>query len=195
MSVEQSCRKLRRDTPLFFRCAAMVSFSPVFMDSLPGSVAISDSSYSLPRKEPPLPYALPPASSVRYLAISVGQSGMFWKEIKCRINLLSLRSEMPVCRATSWRWTDGGQVVSPLRRTIRLSSIREFPSVTKITRRRDGNQEEFCRSVMRQFWGPGREGAGRRVIDVPSRSMRQDYATRDFSCEIFSQFTVFSGTG
>src|SRR5450755_2741656 len=35
MSVEQSCRKLRRDTPLFFRCAAIVSLSPVFMDSLP----------------------------------------------------------------------------------------------------------------------------------------------------------------
>src|SRR5580692_9962385 len=35
ISVEQSCRKLRRDTPHFFRCAAIVSLSPVFMDSLP----------------------------------------------------------------------------------------------------------------------------------------------------------------
>src|ERR1700687_96684 len=38
MRVEQSCRKLRRDTPLFCRCAAIVSFSPVFMDSLRGNV-------------------------------------------------------------------------------------------------------------------------------------------------------------
>src|ERR1700732_4962816 len=38
MRVEQSCKKLRRDTPLLCRCAAMVSFSPVFMDSLRGNV-------------------------------------------------------------------------------------------------------------------------------------------------------------
>src|ERR1700686_5831456 len=38
MRVEQSCKKLRRDTPLFCRCAAIVSFSPVFMDSLRGNV-------------------------------------------------------------------------------------------------------------------------------------------------------------
>ena len=39
MSVEQSCRKLRRDTPLFFRCAAIVSLLSVVMDSLPGNVS------------------------------------------------------------------------------------------------------------------------------------------------------------
>src|SRR5579864_3939527 len=34
MMVEQSCRKSRRDTPLFRRCVPIVSFPPVDIDSL-----------------------------------------------------------------------------------------------------------------------------------------------------------------
>src|SRR5579872_2668432 len=66
MTFEQSCRKLRRDTPLFLRCVAIVCFSPVDIDSLPGFVAISDSSTRFREEEPPNGVPLFPLPRLRF---------------------------------------------------------------------------------------------------------------------------------